>query len=207
MRYSGIAFGPELYKRNGFLDGIKSESVNNDHIKFAKKIHDGKTKTRDEFDEQNKWRKRNRFVHSTRHTEDELFLGILGEFMVALKYGVDKNWVREQQKQVDKIRETGVFDTTDVGRTQVRTVDYNPKKLTSIIVREQDFHNKSGQPIIGCVFSRKNMWIKICGWIEMENIKNNPDVDYGDPNCRRPAFWVPLYILNPMSTFNKEFLS
>jgi len=204
LRFTGEKRWPEVEKRNNFLSTIPNEIVTDNHIKFSKWIHEEKTKTRNEFDIKHFGKLRNSGKHSNRHEEKDLFFGTLGEQIVAIKYGVHYKWIEEQKQQIEKIKNTGVFDISDVGKTQIRTGEYTPNKLMSIIVRDKDFNSKRGQPTIGCIYSKENRWMKICGWLGMNEIINNSD--FGSPDDGDDAYFIPPYKLNSMLTFDKSFL-
>jgi len=207
INYRGINFIPEVNKRNTFLDIVKDTPVANCFINAAKRIHDEKNKARDGYDMSRCGKLRKSSKHAEELEEDDLFFGLLGELMVTHEYGLDECWLKEQRKQVEKIKRCGIFDITDIGKTQIRTSCYVERmKLISIIVRPKDFQSKAGQPIIGCVYYPQKKSIKICGWTTLQEIRTRPTQFGSFGGDGTMAFYVAPYDLNPMPTFDEKFL-
>ena len=204
--FKGNKYLPEVNKRNTWLNTIEDITVENCFINVSKRIHYEKTIARDEYDKRINGKLRKSSKHAENLKEESLYVGMLGELIVAYEYGVEDYWLKEQQKQIEKIKKHGVFDTTDIGRVQVRTA-YHVGKLVSIIIRPGDFISKTGQPIIGCVYYPDTKIMKICGWITLEQVKEN-NTQYGSfGGDGTPCYYEAPYKLFPMSTFDKSFLS
>lgn len=203
--FKGPRYRPELNKRNEWLNKIEDITVDDRFIYAAKRIHDEKTIARDDYDMRTNGRLRKSSKHAENLPEEALYVGMLGEAVIAWKYGVIKCWFEEQKKQIEIVKKYGFFDTIDIGRTQIRT-GYYDERMVSIIVRPGDFISKSGQPIVGCVYYPKNKSMKICGWTTLEEVKNR-DTQFGSyGGDGTSAFMVAPYDLNPMSTFDENYL-
>lgn len=208
---NNLSKSDEIAYRVKLIEAVPKVDIKESEIYIAKSFHYFKQEARTEYE--NKlhpmFRSKSGRI-STKHTDEDIYFGLLCEFKVAIIYGgqpLAKKWFKDQISQVERIRKENVFDCRDIGHTQIRGIDWKPDQMMSMIFREGDFRSKAHQPVICCVVSIPEKWIRVCGWLSYDDIKNNlpKEVKY-DPQGRGTAYWIPPYLLKSMDTFDQQYL-
>lgn len=201
----------EIDYRVKFIESIPKIDISLAEIYIAKSFHLFKQDARTEYESKLHPMFRSKTGRiSTKHTDDDLYFGLLCELKVARIYGGEplaRKWFNDQKYQIERIRKENIFDCKDIGNTQIRGIEWQPNEMMSMIVREKDFRSKAHQPVICCVISIPEKWIRVCGWLSYDQIRNQlPNEVKYDPQGRGVAYWIPTYLLNPMESFDKQYL-
>jgi hypothetical protein len=208
---SKLSKSDEIAYRVKCIESIPKVDINEAEIYIAKSFHYHKQDARTEYESKlhPMFRSKSGRI-STQHTDEDIYFGLLCELKVARIYGGEplaRKWFNDQVSQVERIRKENIFDCRDVGRTQIRGVDWRTDQMMSMIFREKDFRSKAHQPVICCVISIPEKWIRVCGWLSYDDIKNNmPNEVKYDPQGRGVAYWIPTYLLKPMESFDRQYL-
>jgi hypothetical protein len=96
----------------------------------------------------------------------------------------------------------GDLKADDVGSFQVRTCNPAGKKRTSLILHEADDDSKLFVLVLGPTYSENSVTFTFPGWIVAKEGKS--ERFWNDPTGKRPAYFVPIAALNPMSTFPRR---
>lgn len=202
----------ELIKKTAeYVSNLEKIAPTTEEIVLCKSLHSRRMENMEKWNSRNVAKTTSHKI-SKNHSEGDLWWGLLGELVIAKKYGGDgvvKEWENDQERQNLKVLMSGVYDCKDIGHTQVRAAEWDERAPRRLIYRPNDFRTKSTQPVIACVVNtvRGEEWVAVCGYMGWEELKERRMEFWCDPDRSGfTAMFVPYWELRDMSTFDIKLL-
>lgn len=206
-----------IVKTNEYVNKLTKIRFEQKEITFCKEIQSQRIAYRKEWNDKHPLAEIKNSKISRWHSDQDLWWGLLCEWMVAGIYSrwingktnIPYDWAKDTIRQNEQLLKEGHFDCKDVGHTQVRAAEYSETEPRRLIYRENDFRTKSTQPVVACVINTNpnDLWAVTCGFMSWEDLKNRRLEFWGDPDNRGyPAMFIPYWELTSMDKFDPRWL-